>query len=244
MLMIRSLLFVVWLYAAIAVIGIVCGIVALFDPRWVYVGARCWARTTMFGARWICGIRWQLEGAELLPDYPVLVASKHHSMLDVIVPFLFFDRPSFVLKQELLAMPVFGWYARRIGIAIDRDGAMSALRKMVSEAKERTALGSSIIIYPEGTRQNVGAPPDDEPGVAAIYGMIGLDCLPIAHNGGLCWPAHGLLRKPGVVTFKILPMIPKGMKRPEFMAELEARIETATGALIANPPEAAKPGSH
>jgi 1-acyl-sn-glycerol-3-phosphate acyltransferase len=232
----RSIMFVIWLYGAIAVVGLTYAPLALFDARYFYAGARAWARASMAGARWICGITWSVENADLIPKEPGLVASKHHSMMDVIVPFLIFDKPAFVLKQELLNMPVFGWYARRIGIAIDRDGAMSALKKMVGEAKVRVADGSVIIIYPEGTRQNVGAPADYKPGVAAIYGMIGLDCLPLAHNGGLCWPAHGLIRRPGHVTFQFQPIIPKGLKRQEFMTRLEGSIEGATADLVAHPP--------
>jgi 1-acyl-sn-glycerol-3-phosphate acyltransferase len=232
MMWLRSLLFEVWYYGAIAVVGLICAPLALFEPRFFYVGARMWARATMLGARVLCGITWSVEGRELIPAEAGLIASKHHSALDTIVPFLIFDRPTFVLKQELLSMPVFGWYARRIGIAIDRDGAMSALKKMVGEARERIAGGSPVIIYPEGTRQQVGAPPDYKPGVAAIYGLIGLDCLPVAHNGGLCWPASGLIKRPGHVTFQFLPVIPKGLKRAEFMERLQTSIETATARLV------------
>ncbi|MCU0881833.1 MAG: 1-acyl-sn-glycerol-3-phosphate acyltransferase [Hyphomonadaceae bacterium] len=234
MLWLRSLLFMIWHYGSIAVIGLVCAPLALFDPKFFYVGARAWARATMIGLRLFCGITWSVEGRDLIPDEPGLVASKHHSALDTIVPFLIFERPTFVLKQELLSMPVFGWYARHIGIAIDRDGAMSALKKMVGEAKARVAAGSPVIIFPEGTRQQVGAPPDYKPGVAAIYGMIGLDCLPVAHNGGLCWPASGLIKRPGHVTFQILPVIPKGLKRHDFMDRLQGSIETATGKLVSD----------
>jgi 1-acyl-sn-glycerol-3-phosphate acyltransferase len=236
MMWLRSLLFQIWCYGTILVVGLICAPAALFDPRFFYVGGRGWARVTMFGARLFCGITWSVDGADLIPGHPTLVASKHHSTLDTMIPFLMFDRPTFVLKKELLSMPVFGWYARHLGIAIDRDGAMSALKKMVGEAKLRVADGSPIIIYPEGTRQPVGAPPDYKPGVAAIYGLIGLDCLPMAHNGGMCWPSQGLMKHPGHVTFKVLPVIPAGLKRADFMARLETSIETATATLIASPP--------
>jgi 1-acyl-sn-glycerol-3-phosphate acyltransferase len=234
--LVASLAFVVWMYGAMAVIGLSFVPFVLLKPELVHTGARLWARATMAGARWLVGIRWQVEGLEHLPSHPVLIASKHSSMLDTIVPFLVLERPSFVLKKELLDLPVFGFFARKIGIAIDRDGQMAALKQMVAEAREVMAMGRSLVIYPEGTRQPVGAAPDYKPGVAAIYGLIGTDCAPLAHNGGLLWPSHGLLRRPGVVTFRFLPLIPAGQKRQAFMEQLQTAIESQTNAMVAAPP--------
>ena len=231
--LIRSLLFVVWLYGSIFVMGLIGMPAAAFSRRAAQAVCPMWARIVMFGARWIMGIRWQLRHGERFPDKPVLIAMKHHSMMDTIVPFLFIKPvPCFVLKQELLQMPVFGWYARRAGmIAIDRDGHMKALKQMVAEAREQLAAGRSIIIFPEGTRQDLGAAPDYKPGVAAIYGLLGVDCVPVALDTGAVWPAHGVLRQPGLATFDVLEPIESGLKRGPFMERLEAQIEQGTNTL-------------
>jgi 1-acyl-sn-glycerol-3-phosphate acyltransferase len=236
MTLIRSVLFTVWLYGAIAVVGLVGMPLALVSQAAARAVVPIWARIVMFGARWIIGIRWQVQGLEHLPGEPALIAPKHQSMMDTIVPFLFLKPlPVFVLKQELLNMPVFGWYCRRAGmIAIDRDGHMKALKQMVAEAREQVALGRSIIIFPEGTRQEPGTPPDYKPGVAAIYGLLDLPCVPVALDTARVWPAHGIAKRPGTATFQMLPVIGRGLKRAAFMERLEGAVEPASTALLAD----------
>jgi 1-acyl-sn-glycerol-3-phosphate acyltransferase len=94
------------------------------------------------------------------------------------------------------------------------------------------AKGRQIVIYPEGTRQEIGAPPEYKPGIAALYKDLGLPVIPIALNTGLVWRPNGIMRNPGNVTIKILPAIPAGLPRDEFMARLESVIETESEALL------------
>ena len=142
--------------------------------------------------------------------------------------------PLFVLKRELLAIPFYGWFVRKAGmIAIDREGHASALRKMTAAVRAAIARGHAVIIFPEGTRKKPGAEPAYKPGVAALYGQLGGACVPVALNSGLYWtgPA-GFMKRPGKIIVEFLPPIPPGLKRREFMAALEDRIETATGKLV------------
>ena len=104
---------------------------------------------------------------------------------------------------------------------------------MVKQARTRFAEGRQILIFPEGTRTAVGAAPDYKPGIAALYRDLECPCVPMATNSGVHWPAHGFRRYPGTVVYVFLPAIPAGLKRAEFMAALEARIEGASGALLA-----------
>lgn len=235
MTLIRSVLFTAWLYGAIGVVGIVGLPLAALSRRTARAVAVAWAATVMFGARWIAGIRFRVTGTGHLPAEPALIAMKHMSMMETVAAFLFIrPTPAFVLKQELLKMPVFGWYCRRAGmIAIDRDGHMKALKQMVADAREKVAEGRSIIIFPEGTRQDPGAPPDYKPGVAAIYGQLGLPCVPVALDTGVVWPGQGIRKTPGEATFAILPPIEPGLKRGPFMERLQGAIEPATAALLA-----------
>jgi 1-acyl-sn-glycerol-3-phosphate acyltransferase len=231
--LIRSLLFWLWFNGSILVVGTFGVPLVFLSKTGGSTVMETWARVASFGVRWICGIKVEVRGLENLPDGPVMIASKHQSTLDTVAPILFTSRPVYVLKQELLDMPIFGWYCQRAGlIAIDRDGQMSALRKMIAQAKERFADGRPLIIFPEGTRQDVDAPADYKIGVAGIYTMLGVPCVPMALNTGLVWPAKGFMRYPGTAVFEFLPVIPAGLKRAEFMATLEERIETATAALL------------
>ena len=90
-----------------------------------------------------------------------------------------------------------------------------------------------LVIFPEGTRQAPGAAPAYKPGVAALYREFNLPCTPLATNSGTCWPAKGIGFRPGVVVYEFLDTVPPGLKRPEFMRELEGRIELASSGLLA-----------
>jgi 1-acyl-sn-glycerol-3-phosphate acyltransferase len=231
---VRSILYAVWLYASIAVVGIVGSPLVFASRRGAEMVMATWGKVAMFGLRWIVGTRVEVRGWEHLPtDRPVLIASKHQAMLDIMAPIAFVPRVAFVMKRELLSMPVFGWYCARSGmIAIDRGSQMAALKKMVGEAKALFAEGRPLLIFPEGTRMPLGAEPDYKSGVAALYGMLGVDCVPLALNTGLFWPPSGLKRKPGLAVFEFQPVIPAGLKREVFMAELQTRLESASAALL------------
>jgi 1-acyl-sn-glycerol-3-phosphate acyltransferase len=229
----RSLIFWLWFNGSILVVGTLGAPLVFLSKTGGSTVMAAWAQVAAFGARWICGIKTEVRGLENLPEGPVLIASKHQSAFDTVAPILFTARPVYVLKQELLDMPIFGWYCQRAGlIAIDRGGQMAALKKMIAQAKERFADGRPLIIFPEGTRQDIGAQPDYKSGVAGIYTLLGVPCVPMALNTGLVWPAKGFMRYPGTAVFEFLPMIPAGLKRAEFMAILEERIETATNSLV------------
>ncbi|MCA3693577.1 1-acyl-sn-glycerol-3-phosphate acyltransferase [Aquidulcibacter sp.] len=233
MTLIRSFLLMLWLWGSVLIVGTLGAPYVFISPLGGARVMEVWAKVMRFGAKWIAGITYEVRGLEHLPDGPIMIAAKHQSVLDTIIPTLFTNMPVYVLKQELLNLPIFGWYCRKAGlIAIDRSGHMSALKAMVAQAKERFEQGRPLIIFPEGTRQMIGAEPDYKPGVAAIYMMLGVPCVPLALNTGVSWPAKGFMRYPGKVVFEFLPVIPPGLKRGPFMELLESRIEEASQALL------------
>ncbi len=231
--LVRSVLFVIWLYGAMAVIGVVLWIPVMLDDRHVWTALRTWARATLWGLRWIVGARVSFEGLEHVPEGGALIAMKHQSMLDTIVPALFLPRPVYVYKAELANTPVMGAYLKRNQIGVDRGGHAKALKSIVRGAREAVAKGGQVLIFPEGTRQPLGAPPDYKPGIAAMYKDLNIPVTPVALNTGLIWKPKGLMRSPGHVTFKVLPAIPAGLPREEFMARLEETIESESQALLA-----------
>jgi len=195
---------------------------------------RFWARLVLLGLRWLAGVKIEVRGLEYVPTGPALIAAKHQGMLDTIAPFVFLPEICLVMKKELLAVPFYGWLATKAGmIPIDRNAHARALKDLVAAARDRLRETRQIVIFPEGTRKAPGDEPDYKPGVAGLYRDLGLPCTPLATNSGVHWPAHGFLRPPGTVVFEFLPPIPPGLKRADFMRELQTRIETACDALLA-----------
>lgn len=229
----RSLIFVAWLYLSMAIFTVGLS-PALLMPHGAAVWViKSWSKFILFGLRWIVGVKVEVRGLEHRPHGAALIAGKHQGMLDVIAPFSFLDDACFIMKKELMVLPFFGWFAWKTKmIAVDRSAHSKALKDMVRQARVRHAEGRQILIFPEGTRGEIGAAPDYKPGIAALYRDLNSPCWPMATNSGVYWPAHGFRRYPGTIVFEFLPPIPAGLKRAEFMAELEKRIETASTALL------------
>ncbi len=230
---IRSLIFVVWLYGSMVAVGASFAPFALFSERAASLASHYWSRIAIWGLRVICGVRLEVRGREHIPKGAALVASKHQSMLDTIIPCAILVDPAIILKRELQSLPVFGWFTQRAGmIPIDRSAQASALRTMLRAARVEAAKGRAVLIFPEGTRQELGVTPDYKPGVAALYRDLGLPCTPVAVNTGKFWPAHGVTRRPGTAVVEFLPAIPAGLSREDFMTELVKRIESASNRLL------------
>jgi 1-acyl-sn-glycerol-3-phosphate acyltransferase len=232
MILFRSTIFAVWFAIATVVIYIAV-LPAMLLPRRVMMHAsRLWSRAVFLGLRWICGLRYEVRGQ--VPNGAMLIASKHMSMWDTMGLYLTVWDPAAVLKRELLRIPFYGWYIWKAGvISIDRGGYAAALRKMTAEAKKALAEGRPILIFPEGTRKKPGAPPDYKPGVAGLYSLLNVPCVPVALNSGLFWTGPmGFIKKPGRIVLEFLEPIPAGLKRADFMHTLQERIETATARLV------------
>jgi 1-acyl-sn-glycerol-3-phosphate acyltransferase len=176
----------------------------------------------------------EIRGRERIPPGGLLVAAKHQSFLETFALLPLVDDPAFILKRELLWIPLFGWLAWKAGmIPIDRSGGAQALAAMNRRARAEIAAGRQILIFPEGTRRAAGAPPAYKFGVAHLYRAFGVACLPVALNSGLYWPRRQFIRRPGKVVIEILDPIPPGLSRDVFLQELQDRIETASNRLLA-----------
>lgn len=233
MIVLRSLGFTLWLYLSMPLFAVGLSPALLAPHRYAMGVIKLWARFVLFGLRWIAGVRVEFRGLEHRPVGPALVAGKHQGMLDVVVPFALLADPCIVMKKELMPLPFFGWFAWKTKmIAVDRSAHAKALKDMVKQARARRDEGRQIVIFPEGTRKPPGAEPDYKPGIAALYRDLDCPCWPLATNSGVHWPAHGFIRRPGVVVFEFLPPIAPGLKRTEFMTELETRLEAASTALL------------
>lgn len=181
----------------------------------------------------IAAIRVEYRGLENIPDTPFLIASKHQSAWDTSVFFSLIPKAAVVCKKELLGLPVFGWYLKKLEeITIDRAGGGAALKQMVREARTAVGKGRSILIFPEGTRVGINDKRTFHPGVYALYSMLGVAVVPVALNSGFFWPRHKFLRNPGTIVLEFLPPITTKMNREDFMARLEKEMNSATEKLI------------
>ncbi|QSR23977.1 1-acyl-sn-glycerol-3-phosphate acyltransferase [Hyphomonas sp. KY3] len=235
MMMFRSILFVIWMYGLMAVLGLLA-LPALLLPKSVTFWAiSLYARGLIWGLKVFCGISVEIRGRQNMPRGTVLYAGKHNCMLDVFIPFLVMPAPAIILKQELMWYPFLGWYALKAAmIPIDRAGNTRTLKKMVAAARERADDGRQIVIFPEGTRTVPGAEPAyHAAGISALAKGIEAPILPVATNAGLCWPGRGVKRSKGTIIYEILPPIPAGLPRKELMSRLQSELETASDALVA-----------
>ncbi len=227
----RSLLFVVQMYLAMAILGLAFFPWALVSARGARVACNTFCHWVRFSARWIVGLRSEIRGTP--PAGEVVIAAKHQSFLDIILIFSSVPAAKFIMKRELMWTPVLGQYALRIGcIPVDRGKRSAAIKKMMVDVAKGAQQPGQLIIYPQGTRVAPGAHAPYKTGTGALYAELGQDCIPAATNVGLFWPKRGILRKPGLAVVEFLPPIKAGLGRAEFMARLERDVESASDALM------------
>ena len=196
--------------------------------------AKLWSRQSTWLLRVVCNVKVEYRGVEKIPKGPLVVASKHQSMWETFALLQMFDHPLYILKRELTRIPFFGWYLIKAGmISVDRRAGGRALLKMVRQASEEVRHGGrQLIIFPEGTRRPVGAPPQYKPGVAQLYASCRVDCVPVALNSGLFWPRRTFMRYPGTLVVEFLDPVPPGLARDEFLTRISTAIEDATARLV------------
>ncbi len=228
----RSLIFVVQMYFMMFVLALFFTPPAIFSRQWAFHGVHAYCGWVRWTARWMVGLDSEVRGTP--PTDEVIVASKHQSFFDIIILVHALPRPKFIMKKELRWAPILGWYAQRIGcVPVDRGKRSAAVAEMVKSVAAGRKRPGQLIIYPQGTRVAPGVDRKYKPGVGILYDGIGNDCIPAATNVGVFWPRHGIYRKPGLAVVEFLPRIPAGKAAPEFMAELEEVVETASDKLMA-----------
>ncbi|MBZ0215934.1 MAG: 1-acyl-sn-glycerol-3-phosphate acyltransferase [Fimbriimonadaceae bacterium] len=201
----------------------------LVAPRkWLVSMLKVWANASMWWHRVIVGTKVEFRNIGRIPDGPLLVASKHQSLWETFALFTIFDDPAIVLKRELMWIPLLGWFCRKLNmIPVDRAEGARSLRHMIARAKEETAKGRQVIIFPEGTRTAPGAAPQYRGGIVLMYQLLGLPCLPVALNSGWFWPRRKSIRYPGTIIVDILNPIPAGLAKSDFLARIEHDIESS-----------------
>jgi 1-acyl-sn-glycerol-3-phosphate acyltransferase len=230
---VRSIVFNVLFYLN-TVVHLMVALPTFFMPyRSVVAVAKAWGRANLVLLRVVAGIDFEIRGIEKIPKGAIIVASKHQSAWETFALLPLFDDPLYIVKRELLWLPIFGWLMiKGRMVPVDRGAGSQALTAMTARAKIELADNRQLIIFPEGTRRPAGAEPRYKYGVAFLYAAEGVPCLPVALNSGLFWPRRSIRLQPGKVLVEILDPIAPGLDKDDFFARLKDEIETATARLI------------
>ncbi|MFZ1340246.1 MAG: 1-acyl-sn-glycerol-3-phosphate acyltransferase [Paracoccaceae bacterium] len=227
-----SLIFVIQMYLALAVIGIVFFPWALVSRNGAFAAAHSFCWWVKLTARLLCGLRSEVRGTP--PTGEVLIAAKHQSFFDILLIFSAVPRGKFIMKRELMWAPFVGQYGLRMGcVPVNRGKRGAAIAKMKADVARGAAAPGQIIIYPQGTRVAPGVKRAYKVGSGLLYEQLGQRCVPVATNVGIFWPKRTILRKPGLAVVEFLPEIPAGLPVPDFMARLEDVVETNSNRLMA-----------
>lgn len=228
MTVLRSALFNLYFFGCLAALLLVLWVVLPLKRAVLGRVASLWARSVCWGLAHLVGLDHQVLGGDNLPAGGAVYACKHQSAWDTVIFLTLFGDAVYVLKRELLSIPLWGWYARKHrSIAVDRAGGAGALKKMVRDTRAALAEDRAVVIFPEGTRMAPGTRRPYHPGVAALYAMTDAPIIPVALNSGLFWGRRSFVKRPGRITLEFLPAMPRGLTKEQFLATLEERIQGA-----------------
>ena len=220
----RAIVFMIGFSLITAVMGVFAPLLALIPPKTAYIYLRSWAKASLFWLRITCGVKGEMRGYENFnPDQPAVVLANHQSTFETMFILAKFPRMSWVIKQELLNIPFFGWGMKQSHpIAIDRSDGLSSLEQILRNGKQRVEEGNSICLFPEGTRTPSSKKSRFKIGGAKLAIHADVPVYPVAHNAGDCWPKEGLIKTPGTVTISIgKPISIEGKTANELIAEAE-----------------------
>ena len=228
---ILSVIFIAQMYLAMALTAITFAIPAILSRDMAFAAVHFFCRWVRASAALLVGLRSEIRGT--VPQGEVLIAGKHQSFFDIILLCSVLPRPKFIMKRQLIWAPFLGQYALRIGcIPVDRGKRGAAITRMKADVQKGTARPGQLVIYPQGTRVPPGEAKPYKVGTGILYDQLGQTCIPAATNVGVFWPKHSLMRYPGLAVVEFLDPIAPGLPGPEFMREIEARIESASQRLM------------
>jgi 1-acyl-sn-glycerol-3-phosphate acyltransferase len=228
-----SLLFTTFLFLSTAGFALAVVASAPLPYRARFAVTRSWARTQLFALKWLCGLDYVVEGREHLPAGNHISMWKHSSAWETIAQAVIFPPQAWVLKREILWIPIVGWGTWLMRpIAINRGARGQAVQQVVAQGRERLASGMWILIFPEGTRVPVGQTRKHGLSGALLATQTGRLVVPVAHDAGRYWRRRGLLKRRGTIRVVIGPPIdPAGLEPRELAERVKAWIDAKTAEL-------------
>ncbi len=252
--LLRSVLFTTLLFLGTLLYAVAVLAFGWLPSQKLYVIARSWARVNLWLLDKLCGLSYVVEGVENIPPGAHVSMWKHSSAWETIAQASVFPPQAWVLKHELMWIPLVGWAVRCLKpIAINRKAGATAVTQVVEQGKQRLAEGLWILIFPEGTRVAVGETRKYGVSGALLASKAGCKIVPVAHNAGYYWPRRGLMKKPGTIRVVIGPAIDATGREPrELNEEVRAWIEqklaaitpTSTNGVAGQPQPASLPSTN
>ena len=227
MLLLRSLLFNIFLYTGIVTVFLIALPTLFLPAKFTLLFGKFLGYYVVFIVRIILNTKVEFKGTENIPKTEkYFVASAHQSMFETFALQSILDYPVFILKKELLKIPLFGLYLKKIkSIEIIRDTTtkdnLTFFGRVAAVIKNENR---PLLIFPQGTRVKVGENVPFKKGVGRIYEALNISCVPIALNSGKVWPKNGIVKYPGKITISFLEPIEPGLNRDEFIKNLEMKI--------------------
>ena len=225
--LLRSLVFNLFFYSGIVVVFLVALPALILPPKITLLFGKFLGHYVVFIVRIFLNTKVEFKGIENIPKTEkYFVACAHQSMFETFALQSVLDYPVFILKKELLKIPLFGLYLKKIkSIEIVRDTTtkdnLNFFNKVANIIKNEKR---PLLIFPQGTRVGVNDKVPFKKGVGRIYEALNISCVPVALNSGKVWPKHGIIKQPGKITVSFLKPIEPGLNRDEFIQNIETKI--------------------
>ncbi len=225
--MIRNFLFSILFFSGIIIISIIFLPSFFLPKKVVLLGGKLMGYWASFCLKFVLSVKISIKGIEnIIKDEKFFIASSHQSMFETFYLQTIFNSPIFILKRELLLIPIFGWYLKKIGsISIKRNkvtkdnlGFFDDILKIITKSNR------PLIIFPQGRRVHPDERPPFKKGASRIYEMLKVTCQPVAINSGYVWPKKGKKKSNKIITISILKPIPAGLPKENFIQVLEKNI--------------------
>lgn len=245
--LIRSLMFTTFMFVSTFFYAIAVLLFSWLPARKLYAFARSWSKSQLWVLEKLCGLSFEVKGQENIPSGAHISMWKHSSAWETIAQASIFPQQSWVLKRELMWIPMVGWAVHQLKpIAINRKAGTTAVNQVVEQGKQRLAEGMWILIFPEGTRVAEGEQRKYGISGALLASRAGCKVVPVAHDAGRYWPRRGWLKRPGVIRVHIGPPIDAAGREPRELneqvrnwIESEIRMFATTGEPSRSPAAAA-----
>ena len=225
--MIRNFLFLFFFFLGITLISIIFLPTLLMPTKAVLFGGKLMGYWASFCLRFVLSVKISIKGKEnIINNEKFFIAASHQSMFETFYLQTIFNSPVFILKKELLLIPIFGWYLKKIGsISIKRNKVTKDNLGFFDDiSKMMTTSNRPLIIFPQGTRVLPDERPPFRKGASRIYEQLNVTCQPVAINSGYVWPKKGEKKSNRTITISILKPIPSGLSKENFIQILEKNI--------------------
>ena len=231
------LLLTIIFYVALAswtiLMGVFCLPFIFLPSKFIALPTKIWIKGLFIILEYICGVTHEIRGLNYLSNEPTIIVSKHQSAFETFALYYYLKKSFFIHKKQLFYIPIFGQYLMKHNmVSIDRAGQASTMRKMITDVKNKLDSGSTIIIFPEGTRKKPGEKSDYKTGFIGIYNTAKRKLQPVALNSGLFWQKGLKIIKRGHIIIEFLPQIDIGLDKKEVLNKVENTIESATNKLL------------